>query len=245
MRQWSILTGLAALLVLAGGFMLLVKPARHNAASLRAKAASQNQNNNMLQNDLAVLRAEQRDEPKNQAELAAIAAKIPNNPGLPSLIRSLSSAADDAGVELVSISPSAPTTAAGSSAAVTVPQHPSGSASSGATGATATQSLPYATIQVQLQVNCPFFQCEQFLSELESLSRAFLVTGFTATPLGSGPAAGTSTAQTGTSSGTAAPTSAPGTLNLNINGDVFMSTTTAATNPTTAGGVVSPAAPAK
>ncbi len=55
-----------------------------------------------------MLKAQAKDLPKQQARLAAVAAKIPDNPALPALIRALTKAADEANVELVSLAPAPP-----------------------------------------------------------------------------------------------------------------------------------------
>lgn len=251
MRQWSILTALAALVVLAAGFMLLVKPARHHASSLRKQAVSAEQGNQMLVQQLRILRDEARDEPKDQAQLAAVAAKIPGNPGLPSLIRSLSSAADDSGVELVSITPSQPTLATLQS----IGPGSTGAAASSTSSSPASSARPavaagpqLAQISVQLQVNCPFFQCEQFVSALESLNRAYLVTGFTVQPMGGTGSSSTSSSSatsSATAGGGAAATAPPGQLNMTITGDVFMSVPQAAGTANGGSVTTSPAQPAK
>ena len=49
---------------------------------------------------------------KSRAKLAAVAAKIPDNPALPNLIRALTTASKSTGVELVTLTPGTPTAAA-------------------------------------------------------------------------------------------------------------------------------------
>src|SRR5438067_6686293 len=107
-RQWSVLTAVACLAVMAAGWFVLVKPQRSHAASLRKDAADVLQINQTLQAQIAHLRAQAKDLPAQQRKLADIATKVPDSPALPTLIRQLSAAADGSGVNLVSLSPGLP-----------------------------------------------------------------------------------------------------------------------------------------
>ena len=122
LKQWIAFTVLGVFAVLAAGWFLLVSPKRADADALGQQAASQVTANSTLQTQLAVLKSQAKNLPQQQAQLAKVAAKIPDNPAEPALIRALDSAATAAGVELVSISPSLPTAAA--APAVTVPVAP-------------------------------------------------------------------------------------------------------------------------
>jgi Tfp pilus assembly protein PilN len=107
-KQWVIMAVLASLVIVAAGWFLAVSPKRAEAADLRAQAAEQVAANATLETQLQVLQAQAKELPKEQAKLAAVAAKIPDNPALPSLVRALLEAAESSGVELVSISPGVP-----------------------------------------------------------------------------------------------------------------------------------------
>src|SRR3954471_3783414 len=109
MRQWTLLTVVGIVAVLGAGWFLAVSPQRHHAAELRSKATAQESANVGLQNRVAQLEAQKKGLPAQQRRLNQIAAKIPDNPALPALIRQLSAAADGAGVDLVSLSPATPT----------------------------------------------------------------------------------------------------------------------------------------
>src|SRR5437899_1530597 len=103
LKQWVALTLVGVLAVLAAGWFLIVSPKRGEASDLRAKVTSQDSGNSQLQLKLAQLKAQAKDLPAQQATLAAVSAKIPDNPALPALIRALDAAANATGVELVSI----------------------------------------------------------------------------------------------------------------------------------------------
>lgn len=217
LRQWGLLTGVAVLVVLVAGWFLLVSPQRSHAANLRAQAAAQQTTNDQLAATVALRSAQQRGLPTQQALLAELAEKIPNNPALPSLIRELSAAADNAGVELVSIAPQQPqllTPATGGTPGSTG----GGGAATGATPAAGT----LAEIGLTIQVSGSYFNIEQFFSNAENLTRSMLVTGFTLAP-----------SATGSSSSTASASSdgAPDTLMAQISARVFM-TAPASSNQT-------------
>lgn len=181
MRQWSLLTGLAIVVILVAGWMFIVKPQHTTANSIQAQAASIQQHNSVLANQVASLRARSKDLPAQQAKLAAISVKIPDNPALPALIRALTSAATGAGVDLVTIAPAAPTAvtaAAGGSP---------GAAATGRTtaaGAPTSPTQPLTEIPVTLTVHGTYFTVEQFFFNLENLPRALRVTQFNLSPGG-------------------------------------------------------------
>jgi Tfp pilus assembly protein PilO len=209
MRQMTVLAAVAALAVLAGGWFLLVSPQRSKATTLHDKAAAQQATNMTLQNQLASLKSQHRDVPQVQAQLARLAVQMPNNPALPTLIRQLTVAADSAGVDLSSLAPAAPAFA-----------NASGSADGSVPPTSASTGPQLASISVALNLHGNYFQVEQFLSNLEALKRAFLVSGVTMAPgSGGGSSANINVAGGSTSTTAAAPT---GDLSVTINGEVFM-----------------------
>src|SRR4051812_38555883 len=163
MRQWSILTAVGVVAIFVAGWFLLVSPQRSSAADLHTQATTQQQANSTLQTNVNQLEAQKRGLPEQQRLLEQIATKVPGSPALPVLIRQLTSAAETAGVDLVSLAPSAPSVVASTSAATTVP-----------TGAPAT----LAQIPLKIQVTGSYFNVESFFREVEHLSRAMLVVTF-------------------------------------------------------------------
>jgi Tfp pilus assembly protein PilO len=198
MKQWVALTVVGVLAVLAAGWFLLVSPKRSEASQVRAEVTSQESTNSGLQTQLAMLKAQAKTLPQQQARLAMVAAKIPDNPALPSLIRSLSTAADDAGVELVSLAPGTPAPVVAAAAApaagatgaggATAPRPagaaPAGSAPTTLAGAAPTTASAGVLTSIPLVINVVggYFQIEQFFDKLEELTRAAKVTAFTMTP---------------------------------------------------------------
>jgi Tfp pilus assembly protein PilO len=213
LKKWTALAVVAALVILAGGWFLLVSPKRSNAAGLRAQAAAKQHSNQSLQTQLGVLKAQAKDLPKQQAKLAAVAAKLPADPAMPALVRALNKAASDANVELVSMAPGTPL-------AVTTVSSTSAGTVGGGSAAGGLQQIP-----VTLNVVGSYFQVAEYLDRLEGLTRAFRVTGFTLAP-GTNPVSPTTTGQPSTESGKV--------LNANITGQVY-ETPGATTSALTAG----------
>jgi Tfp pilus assembly protein PilO len=132
LRNHVAIAGLLALVMLAAGWFMLVSPQRSKAAGFRADAAQTRSASSALQTQLALLKAQAKQLPKQQARLHAIAVKVPSNPAEPALVRLLTKAAKDAGVDLSSIAPATPTLVESGPAAVTTPA--SGTTTGGAPG---------------------------------------------------------------------------------------------------------------
>src|ERR1700733_3152533 len=93
MRQWSILTVVAVIVVFAAGWFLLVKPEKSKSTNLRSTAAQQQQTNQVLQSDIARLQDEEKSLPAKQAALRKFTTQVPDNAAEPTVIRQLSAAA--------------------------------------------------------------------------------------------------------------------------------------------------------
>ena len=167
-KQWVALTVLGCLGIMAVGWFLVVSPKRTEAAEVREQALSQERANQGLRTKLEVLKAQAKDLPKKQADLARVAAKIPGDPGLPSLIRALTAASTSAGVELVSVTPSAPvpvvaaapaTAAPAAAPASAVPAAPAGAAAAAPSTAGALAGIPVA-----ISVVGGYFEVAQFMA---------------------------------------------------------------------------------
>jgi Tfp pilus assembly protein PilO len=227
MKQWALLTVVVIVAVAVGGWFVLISPQRSKASDLHTQTSSQADRNQQLRAEIASLQAQHKGLPQVQAELAKLGVQLPNNPGLPALIRSLSSAADAAGVDLISLAPQPPVNVASAAqAAPTATASPApGAATSTSTTATAAGPVPAANvgtlqgITISVVVNGGYFQVEQFVSNLEALTRPFLTSGVTMAPQAvtkpADPAAAAST--TSTSSNTY-----DGHVQATVSGQVFM-----------------------
>jgi Tfp pilus assembly protein PilO len=177
MRQWTMLTAVAAVLVLAAGWFLLVKPQSSHASSLRASAASQQQDNASLQAQISQLEAEQKGLPKAQAELQKFATQVPDNAQEPTIIRQLSGAARASDVQIITLTPGTSTTLAAPTATTTTT---TGSTSLTATGATPTTAL--VELPVSIGITGSYANVESFFLGLEKLPRSILITGWSLCP---------------------------------------------------------------
>jgi type IV pilus assembly protein PilO len=177
LKMYVGLTALGCVLVMVAGWFLLVSPKRAQVADLNGQAATAMASNAQLQTQLTVLKAKAKDLPKQQARLAAVAAKIPDNPALPALIRALTTAGNAAGVELITVTPGAPSAVTAAAGAAAAPARP---------GAPAAAAGSLSAIPVTLNVAGGYFQVEQFVANLENLSRSMRITNITMAP-GSNP----------------------------------------------------------
>jgi Tfp pilus assembly protein PilO len=233
MRQWTMLTALGVVGIMAAGWFLLVSPQKAHAKDLQTQATAQQASTTQVQGQVNQLKQQQKDEPAQQAKLNKIATQIPDNPELPVLIRELSAAAHKTGVSLVSLAPSQPATVAAAAAPTTT---------------SAATPAALAQIPLTVQVTGSYFNIESFFRSVEHLDRSMLVTGFTLTPGAAGPSTNTTT---GATSGGAVG-AAPNALTAQVSAVVFESpsvaappaATTAVQTPTTTTPATSTTAPA-
>jgi Tfp pilus assembly protein PilO len=154
----NVTIGVAAvvcLAVLAGGWFLLVKPARSDIAKVKAQTAQQQSDNDSARLQLQSMRSIAKNLPAEKAELAVLSQRVPNQVQLPSILRSMQALAKASGVTVTTITPTTPSPLA---------------------------SAPgIATVGIALNLTGGYAEIEQFDSALEGLQRTFLVTGFTLT----------------------------------------------------------------
>jgi Tfp pilus assembly protein PilO len=190
-KLWIILTAVACVLILVGGWFLLVSPQRAKVASIKADTESQQSVNQGLQSKLSILQAGAAQVPAQQAQIDKIKQQIPTAPQLPTLIRSVSQAASDAGVTLGTFTPASPTDVVGAAGV--------------------------SFVALTASVKGGYFALEQFLNNLEQIQRALLVNGVAIDSQGAS-SSGSSTAGSSTSGSTGSPivgaTSATGCTNV-------------------------------
>jgi Tfp pilus assembly protein PilO len=219
MRQWSLMTVIAVVIVLAGGWVLLVKPQQSNISSVKAQAVTQQQANQVLLQQITARQAQQKQLPHEQAQLQKLATQIPTAPNEPDMIRTLSSAASGAGVNLLSMTPGTVTNIT--------------AAASTATGAATLPSAGPAGTLVELPISIDvigtYANLESYYLLLEKLPRALLVTQFSVCPVGGGSAGGSSCSAPAIPTTVQTPSNALGST---ISADVFFAPAT----PTVAAG---------
>jgi type IV pilus assembly protein PilO len=226
LKQWVALTLVGCLGIMAAGWFLLISPKRTEASEVREQVVAQESTNAGLRTQLEVLKAQAKDLPKKQADLARVAAKIPDNPSLPALIRALTAASTSAGVDLSTVTPGTPTPVAAPAAAVPVaPSAPEAGApvAAPAAGPAAASAGTLANIPLTIRVSGGYFEVEQFLANLENLPRALRVTNLSLAP-GAAPTA---------KGGAAAPPDGS-TVTTTITGSVYMAANRAVATPVVA-----------
>jgi hypothetical protein len=182
MKQWIGLTVAGVLVVGVVGWMFLISPKKSEATDLRTQATAAENKNRELETRVATLKALSKQEPRFRKEREEARASIPDNPALPALIRALTVAAEKADVELISMAPAAPAPFQKATSAAPVAAAPTGAAKPAVTAGGTPAASAGAGLQVivlTLQVGGDFFSTEKFFNQVEQMTRAFKVTGFT------------------------------------------------------------------
>jgi type IV pilus assembly protein PilO len=169
MRRWGIFTAIAVIVILAAGWLLLIKPQKSKVSDLQSQATAQLQANQLLLTQISALQAEQKELPQQQQRLQKFSTQVPNDPAEPTLIRQFSTAAHGSGVDLSSITPSAGVAVAAPASAATL--------AGGSTQAGSLYELP-----LTISVSGSYSNVESFFETVEKLPRAVLTTGFNIGP---------------------------------------------------------------
>jgi Tfp pilus assembly protein PilO len=180
-KQTFVAALVAMLVVVAGGWFLLISPQRANVASLADQTQTVNGKNASLQQQIAQLKAESALVSDAQATLAGIARRLPPDPQEANLIDNLKHAADAANVDLQIITPGAPSLMVTAAPVVTsAPAATTSGAAGAAGGATAHVPAPAATdqlyaIPLSLTIAGNYFDVEMFVHSLEGMQRAMVI----------------------------------------------------------------------
>lgn len=176
-------TAAAVAVIMAAGWFLLVAPTRADAADVRVETEGQQAANAQLASKIETYKVQAQDLPAQEAKLAEYRQQIPAQPALPSYIRQLSSIAEESNVVLVAMEPQTPAPLA-DPAAANAPATADPAAEAGAAPETldTDPTIGVQFIQTQVTVRGGYFNTEQFLTKLEGLKRAYLVTGFDILP---------------------------------------------------------------
>lgn len=209
-----------AVLVLVTGWFRLVSPERDEAADLRSQHEQQVSENADLRAELASLRRLEQQLPAQRARLAELAEALPDDPRLPTLIRTLTATAASAGADLTTIAPGLPLVV-GTTKAAGVPRAttPARGGAAGADSQATLQSVPLG-----LTLSGTYAEVTRFLHLLEKVDRSFVVNGFTLGRSGSVASTFTSTsAEPSTTPGTSGePTAGRGPITIDLAGEVFL-----------------------
>ncbi len=194
-RRIALITLGALVIVVGAWYGALWRPAQKHLATLRSEQTAAASNVMALQAQADALRGEQKQLPKDRVELSQLQAAIPNGPSLDQLIKVIDNAAHQAGVSLTSLA--------------TPP--PAGWGTSGATPA-ATGSGPQ-DFQVSVGLSGTDRGVLQFVTDLDSQARLFVVDSFS---LNSAPGLAASAAATQATAPATAGTATAGTATAGI-----------------------------
>ncbi|NAZ74899.1 type 4a pilus biogenesis protein PilO [Kineococcus sp. T13] len=105
---WIAGTGVLAVLVLLATYFLLIAPKRAEAADLATQRLQAQQDNEVLEQETALLEAQFATLDERRAEIAAITAELPAEAQTQQLLRQVETFATASGVTLLSVAPGAP-----------------------------------------------------------------------------------------------------------------------------------------
>jgi Tfp pilus assembly protein PilO len=169
-QKWYAGAAAASLVVLAGGWFLLVSPQKASADEIVTQTSSVNSANATTEMQIAALKAEFTQLPQLQSQVALIRQHIPQTPSEPTLLRTITKAAQSSGVVLGSMTLAAPSVIQGGTASGT----PAGGNAFAAPG-------QMSQISMTLNITGNFADTRLFLNSLESMQRVMLVTGINIT----------------------------------------------------------------
>ena len=138
--------------------VLLILPKTNEVKTVQKQVATEQERTTTLQGQVDYLKSLEAQASKLRSQLKSLNIQIPPTADLPGLIHEVNSAADQAAVNLSSITPGSP------SAAV---------------------SNPVSVVPLQLTVSGGFFSVEEFLYRIETLDRTAKVSSVSLTPNGS------------------------------------------------------------
>jgi hypothetical protein len=197
-RDRMVIMGIAVLVVLAGGWLLLVSPERKQAAQQEAQVATARQQLASAQAQANSARSAQADYTDDYASVVRLGKAVPPLQEVPSLIYELDQASNQRDVEFNSISSTGNAAASAASAAASA----AGAASTSA-GSTSGSAAASATVTPAAFTQMPFtfvfkgsfFGLAHLLAQIDSFAN-------TTAPGASGSGAHSSTASEQTSPGT-------------------------------------------
>jgi Tfp pilus assembly protein PilO len=178
-RDRTLLLVIAAVALLGGFWFLALKPKRSEAAALTTQITAQQQRLQTAQQTVAQGLKAKADYPRDYAAVAQLGAAVPADDDLPSLLYQLDAASHDAHVGFDSLVRAA-AAGTGASGSATAPASGSGTAATGAAGATSAALPPgatvgtagLATLPFTLQFTGSYFDLQRFVGDVQGFVRA-------------------------------------------------------------------------
>lgn len=173
MRMKGILLGAGFLVLVVLWFVLLFRPSQSEIAELREQQEATEREISSLEARLTRLQELREQEPQLRAEFARMEDALPADPRLPDFILQVHEAANLAGIDFLSISPSLPADFNPPEGAPPAEEELSG-------------------ISVSISAEGSYFALEDFIIRIERLRRAVRINSFSLSPVGEPEVPGTS-----------------------------------------------------
>lgn len=222
-RKVLLIAATGAVALVAAWFLLLWSPQSSRLEGAQEREQEAADVNSALELRIDRLRDLRARRPELEADLVALQAAVPGTPELDGFLLDADAAAERAGVELTSITPSKPSAEA--TAATTTSTTPAGATGTTGTSGDAAGAAPNA-ITVALDATGGYFQVLDFINRLDDLPRVVVVDSLTLAS-GGGDAGGDADAATAAGGGSSQ-------LSMSISARMF--TTASAANEDGSGG---------
>jgi Tfp pilus assembly protein PilO len=187
MKKRFVSLGLVCLIALLAWFVAAFRPAHSELGKLHTDVDAAKAKVSSLQSQLQTLIALKNDQAHLRTEATRFATALPKDPKVSDFIIQVQNAANAAGIDFLTITPSLPAVPAALAAATTptAPTTPTdGSAKTSSTdgnaaaAAPATPETPLRSISIQIRADGHFFEIEDFTLKLEQLARALRIDQF-------------------------------------------------------------------
>jgi Tfp pilus assembly protein PilO len=175
-----------SLVVLIAWYAAAFKPSRAKLSDVRADVKSTEEQVAQLTAKLAELQALKANEAELRKEFAKYKDALPVEPAVSDFILDVQGAADQAGIDFLSISPSLPAAPTGgeapasSGASAPAPAEPAtaGEEAAAAAAPAAPAQPSVQAVSVSLTADGKFFEIESFIAKMEKLERAIRIDNF-------------------------------------------------------------------
>jgi Tfp pilus assembly protein PilO len=181
-RRVILFAVVAAVIVLAGWYLLLWSPTKSDLDKAKERRAAAESQQSQLRSEIQRLQEAQRNEPANRAKLERLRTAIPDDPSLGQFIIDVNDAATRSGIDFISIAPTEPHTAARAPVVTTTTVAGSTPTTSNAPLASTTPGAAPAEIGLTLQIQGGYFQVLDFLNRLDSLPRLVVTDSLNISP---------------------------------------------------------------
>jgi Tfp pilus assembly protein PilO len=172
-----------SLVVTVAWYAAAFKPSREKLSNVRAEVKTTEQEVAQLTAKLAELQALKANEAELRKEFAKFEHALPVEPAVSDFIHDVQDAADQAGIDFLSIAPSIPAAPQGAAPATSGAPTADPATSGEEAEAQAAQAAPAQpsvySVSVSLTADGKFFEIEDFVAKMEKLERAIRIDTFT------------------------------------------------------------------